>query len=251
MGKNQGGGYQMGLFAHKTEVTIDGFCRQFYDSVVFHAVVAGLDFNELWWKTVFSSVVEADKSFAVIDKPLFLREMTALRLELFALAWGHKFKHEKFTVPQSVFTRQYLDEHGKREVWDIMLAYNHVIAQSVTATATGEQMEGRIGRARRTGINLARTDMYSKQFTVICGGIEPSAITEEQNRWLDAIARVANRIGADIRRSDCVATNLLAARLADRLNCDANLSSEALFRLSAVIFGLYEGATEALKDISL
>ena len=43
----------------------------------------------------------------------------------------------------------------------------------------------------------------------------------------------------------------LTARLAYRINCEPNLSREALFRLEAVTFGFYEGAMEALKSVKL
>lgn len=239
----------MGLFGRKTEVSIDGFCRQFYDSQVFYPVITGEDISRVWWDTIFNSLVEADESLSLIDKALFIREMTALRLELFALAWAHRFKHEKFTMPQSVFTRQYLEENGKLELWDIMGEYNQAIAQSATLTETREEIGGRTGRARITYINELRSQSWERWCADV--HVDPSAPTEEQKRFLGCVARVANRIGADVKRNDCILAKRLSARLADRLKCDPNLGAEALFRLSAVAFGLYEGAREAIKDVSL
>ena len=115
-------------------------------------------------------------------------------------------------------------------------------------TKTGEQMEGRMARARVTSLNLSRVKMFAKWAEANIG--DPSAPTEKE-KTLACVARVANRVGTDIRRNDCILVKRLAARLADRLSCEPNLSAEALFRLGAVIFGLYEGAMKAIKSVSL
>lgn len=235
----------MGLLNRKPKTSIEDFCRQFYDSVVFHPIIAGEDFNKVWWDTVFDSVAEDDKSFAVIDKSSFTQEMTALRLELFGLAWGHKFKKEKFIIPQSVFTRHYLEESERLEIWDIMGEYNQASAQSAKMTESGQQMDVR----QAVLVNKARADMFDKW--VDANIVDPSNPTEQEKTFLNCVARVANRIGADIRRNDCILVKRLAARLADRLGCDINLKPEALFKLGAVIFGLYEGAREAIKSVNL
>jgi hypothetical protein len=239
----------MGLLSRKPKTSIEEFCQQFYDSVVFHPIIAGEDFNKIWWDTVFDSVAEADKSFAVIDKTLFIREMTALRLELFGLAWRHKFKREKFTIPQSAFTRKYLEENEKLDIWDIMGEYNQAVAQSATLTETGELVKGRVGRAQITFTNVLRANMFDKWAETNIS--DPSAPTEEEKMLADCVARVANRIGADIKRNDCILVKRLTARLADRLGCDVNLKPEAFLKLGAVIFGLYNGAKEAIKSVNI
>lgn len=235
----------MGLLNRKPKTSIEEFCRQFYDSVVFHPMVAGVDFNKVWWDTVFDSIVEADKSFALIDKAMFIREMAALRLELFGLAWGHKFKQEEFTIHQSTFTRHYLEESEKLEIWDIMGEYNQAIAQSVTMTEDGKQMDAlRVAKA-----NLARFNFFKKWLEA--NPVDRSALTEEEKTLLGCVKSVANRIGADVKRNDCILVKRLAARLADRLGCDINLKPEALFWLGTAIYGLYEGAKEAIKSVNI
>jgi len=228
----------MGLFKRKPKTSIEDACRQFYDFQIFHAVIAGEDVSKGILDTMFDSVVEADQSFAKIERTLFYQEMCALRLELFGLAWGHKFKQEKFAIQQSIFTRHYLDESGKLEMWAIMGEYNQAVADSVTLKATGERMEDwQVVQA-----NKAKVDMFDKWTEANKG-----ATTELDN----CVARVANRIGADISRNDSILTKRLAARLADRLGCDVNLNTEAIFRLSALVYGLYNGAREAIKSVNL
>jgi hypothetical protein len=235
----------MAPFGHKTKVTPKGFCREFYDSQVFNVAIAGHDMSSAYWDTVFRSIVEADESFAGTDKDVFVREMNAMRLELFGLAWGRKFKKEKYTIPQSTFTRQYLKQNGKLELWDIMGEYNRAIADSVTLTENGERM----GDRRVDEVNLARLDMLEKWLNVNVKDTEN--LTEEEDEAVKSFTRVANRIGADVSRNDCILVKRLGARLADRLGCSLNLGTEALFRLAATIYGLYQGAMEAIKDISL
>jgi hypothetical protein len=104
-----------------------------------------------------------------------------------------------------------------------------------------------MGRARITYINTSRIGMFDKWADANMGN-QP---TGEEKKHLDCVARVANRIGADIRRNDCILIKLLSAKLAERLNCEPNLSVEAFFRLGAAIFGLYEGAKEAIKSVNL
>ena len=240
----------MGLFSRKPKISIEEFCREFYDTQIFHPIIAEIDVWSAFLETVSKSVSEADQSFAAIDLTLFRKEMTALRMELFGLAWMHKFKREEYTIPQSLFTKRYLEENGRLDIWDIMGEYNQAIAQSSVMTATGEQMGGRLGRARIVSLNKLRTDLFMKWAEANLRDSKSTTKEEQQDR-ADCAAHALNRIGADIRRADCVAVKLLAARLAVRLRCRKDLESEALFRLETVIFGFYKGAEEYLKSVNL
>jgi len=247
----------MGLFNKKQKVGVEEFCRQFYDNVIFHPIIAGQDFNEVWYDNVFHSIVEADKSFAVVDKSVFHREMTALRLELLGLAWLYKFPDNKFTIPQSIFTRQYLESNGKLELWDSMVEYNKVIAQSAFPTPSGIQMHTRLGkqmqerlkRGKTTFVNTFRWGVFEKWAEANID--DPSAPTEEEKILGSCVICVVSRMLADIRKNDCMLVKLLAVRLAERVGYDASLNAEAFLRLGAVIFGLYEGAEKAIKVIKL
>ena len=235
----------MGLLGRKPKVGIEEFCREFYDSQVFHAVISGEDVGKGILDAMLDSVAEANESFATIDRTLFYQEMRALRLEVFALAWAHRFKREEFTIPQSFFTRHYLEENGKLDIWDIMGEYNQAIDDSVTLTATGERMEDwRVAKA-----NVARFNMWNKWMEANIS--DPKSMTKEDEDHAKCVARVANRIGADIRRNNSILVGRLAARLADRLGCNINLETEALFRLGAFIYGFYRGAKEYLKSVEL
>lgn len=239
----------MGLLSRKPKIGIEEFCREFYNAQIFHPMIAGEDFSTFWLDTVFNSVVEADKSFTLIDKTMFIREMTALRLELFALAWRDRFRQEKNTIPQSVFTRRYLEEKEKFELWEIMGEYNQVVAQSATANKTGEQVGGRTGRALVTFVNMTRSNMWEDWCKANLK--DTSNLSKEEEASLQSVARVINRFGADIKREDCVLPKMLSSKLLDRVGYKPRLAVEAAFRISAVIFGFYEGAKEAIKSVNL
>lgn len=237
----------MGLFNRNPKIGIEEFCREFYDTQIFHPIIAGTDLSSVWWDTVFNSIVEADQSFAVVDKSVFQREMTAIRLELFALAWMHKFKRDKYTIPQSIFTQHYLEENGKLGIWDAMQRYNLAVAQTATMTATGEQAEA----WRVAQVNEARVDMFDKWAEANIG--DPSAPTEKEKMLVNCVAWVGNRIGADLTKNNEIGNRRITALLLYRVGWkeDEDLSEEALFKLAAVIYGLYEGAQEAIKSVNL
>jgi len=241
----------MGLLSRKPKMGIEEFCREFYDTYIFHPIKLpdGEDIGSAFWNSAFNFVVEADQSFALIDRAVFRREMTALRLELLALAWGHKFKREKFTIPQSVFTRRYLEENEKFELWEIMGEYNQVVAQSATANKTGEQVSGRTGRALVTFVNMTRSNMWEDWCKANLK--DTSNLSKEEEASLQSVARVINRFGADIKREDCVLPKMLSSKLLDRVGYKPRLAVEAAFRISAVIFGFYEGTKETIKSVNL
>ena len=234
----------MGLFSRKPKVSVEEFCHDFYDSQIFNPPkIGGVDLSLAFWEHAFNSIVESDESFKSIDFNRFREEMTALRIELFGLAWADKFKKEQFTIPQSFFTKRYLEENEMEQIWDIIGEYNQIIASSATMNETGEQIEqmgGRIGRARATRINVLRHNMFVKWVEANIGNKDN--LTDEEKARSQCVARVCNRIGVDITHHDCIAAKALAAKLADRLGCDVGLNSVALFRLSAIIFGLHRGA---------
>ncbi|MFC2014699.1 hypothetical protein ACFLUP_01755 [Chloroflexota bacterium] len=178
-------------------------------------------------------MMEADASFAVVDIEVFKLEMTALRLELFGLAWIHQLKKDKYVLPEIFFTKNYLEQNKQQEIWNIMGEYNQAIARSGADIASGERMR----RGWVSFINTLRIELFKKW---VEAGVDEKCA-----------ARVSNRTGTDVAWSKQITLNYLTARLADRLGCDINTDHEALFKLQAVILGLYNGATEAIKSVNL
>jgi len=122
----------MSLFSKKPEVNFKDFCRNFYDNQILNPVIGRSDFGGVFPDYAKTSLTEVDPDFAKVDTLLLKNELIALRFELFALAWLHKFG-EKPAIAQSFFTKKYLQEKGKIEIWNGMEHYNKGISHSVTA----------------------------------------------------------------------------------------------------------------------
>jgi hypothetical protein len=240
----------MGLFSGKPKVSTSDFCQDFYDNRVFKATIAGVDMNDVMFNSFFDSVVKADSSFAVVDKSVFAREITALRLELFALAWKHKFTHDKYQVPQSIFTWKYLVEHGQSVLWDIMGEYNYTIAEAESFDRFGNPIGGRIGRASAVASNSMRMDISKGWMKRVDAGEFGSEQTKKDEA-LKAVVRVINRLMADVNRADSILIRRLTTKFAYRLNCPESMSSEGIITLGGIVLRLYRGSVEALKDVSL
>jgi hypothetical protein len=191
----------------------------------------------------FKSVVEVDQSFAVIDPTVFKWEMTALRIELFGLALMHHLQLEEHCLREIVFTNSYLGQNGQLEIWDIMYEYNKTIARAMelpsrepvrryfTPLASEEAIQkGRLGFMHDLRVDLS--DKWAK------AGVVP-----------ECSARVANRVSTRDTWSNRSGIEMLTDSLVQRLGCQLN--TEALFRLRAVIFGLYNGAKEAIESVNL
>jgi len=232
----------------KPEFRIGECCRQFYDKNIFNGTTVGKD---VWYDlldTYFKSIAEVDQSFSSIDQELFRNEMTALRMVLFAFALGcaKKFNTDEFTLPASFFTSGYLKEKGRLDIFDIMSAYNRAIARSAIMDANLQKYSGKTGNALIIRVNDLRSRMALKWADIyVSDRVIP---LQEQKNKVSCINMVANRLGTDIEREDGVAVKSLCAEIATRLRDGENLNSEAISKLSAIIFDFYRGAEEYLES---
>jgi hypothetical protein len=230
----------------RPEFRVEDCCRQFYDKNIFGENTVG---TEVWsglLDNYFKSITEVDQSFLSANKELFRDEMTALRIVLFEFALGcsKKFNGDEFTLPASFFTRSYLKEKGRLDIFDIMPAYNKAIARSAIMDANLQKYSGKTGNALIIRVNDLRSRMALKWAEIYVG--DRAIPLQEQKNKISCINMVANRIGADIEREDGVVVKSLCAELATRLRDGENLNYEAMSQLSAIIFGFYRGAEEYL-----
>jgi hypothetical protein len=151
-----------------------------------------------------------------------------LVLELFSLAWLHQFKKIEKVLPQTIFTKKYLTQTNHFNNWQIMAEYNQAIAQSST--------------------DLTKTDWVKKGWITYLNNLRASLFDKWVEEGLDpeCTARVANRIGTEVAWEKGLTVGRLTARIVDRLGCDINLKSEALFVLGAIFIGFYNGSKEAI-----
>jgi hypothetical protein len=216
-------------------VSVQDFFQDFYDSQVFHPVIAGQDMKWAYIDTAYDTIIKADNLFNSVDRNVFRKEMLALRMEMIGLASTHNVKNAERLLNQSLFTRDYLYKNGEPEIWDIMGEYNQSIAMSSTDIAKSE-------RAQRSVITLANTvraslaEKYMKKYY-------------KEGMDIKCMARVCNRECCEVAWADNVTVRYLTARFADRVGCNEDINSDALMAIASVIWGFYQGAKEAIRSV--
>lgn len=228
----------MTLLTRKHRTGVDEFCQHFYDTNIFHAIVAGTDLYANFCEVSYDSVVQADSRFTAIDRQLFRQELTAVHMELFSLAWTHcrKFKPDAYLLRQTIFTKDYLEREGCQRIWDIMLEYNRAIADSLNETIYSIPIE-RVRRGKAAFLNSFRFNLCKEW--VKDGTDEYCA------------ARILSRMFTENAWNRKITLKHLTAQCTRRLQNDLNLNDEALFKLSVVMYGLYNGARDAIKSVTL
>lgn len=212
-------------------VTVDKFCREFYDKNILHPIVSDTNFGALFSDMVREAVIQADPYFTAVDPESFESEMKVLRFEVFGLAWLHELGREKsgdqFVIGQSDFTRRYLEEKGRLDIWENMEPYNQAIARSSTL-------------GHQEGVSLAQMnrERFLKCSCWYMQRIEPKCAI-----------RAANRLFTEEAWERRITAGLLMAALCDQLRCEVN--KEARFRLMSAIIGLYEGSKSAIHEVDV
>jgi len=224
----------MVFFIKKQEVNLDEFCRDFYEKNILNPVIEGIDVGAAFYDTARRLIIEADPNFASISPEKFAAEITLLRFELFALAWLHKFG-DKLVVAQSSFTKDYLHEKKRGDIWNDSEPYNQAIARSSTAGKSPNNAFDRVFLGTR---NLKLADLFDEYHKQ---GFDPKCI-----------ARALNRLFTDAAWKKDITANFLMFVLCDRLELKPNEpNKEAKFRLTAIIYGLYDGARQSLDKIKI
>jgi len=225
----------MSIFSKKQEVNLEDFCRDFYEKNILNPVIEGIDAGSAYFDTVRKSVMEADQNFTNINSQKFATEMIPLRFELFALAWLHQFG-DKSAVAQSVFTKLFLQENKRNDIWDASESYNQAIARSSTIGKTSKKPSDRVDLARVMKTRADLFDQYHKE------GYDPKCV-----------ARALNRLFSDKAWEKGITAGLLMFALCDRLGFEQDFkpNKEAQFRLTTIIRGLYDGARQSLEKIKI
>jgi hypothetical protein len=230
-------GESVSLFTKKQEVTLEGFCRDFYDKNIMAPILEGIDLNAGFVEVIKKELVEVDPKLSTIDEKKLAAEVVLLRLEIFGLAWQYQFG-ERSAVAQSVFTKNYLHEKGRDDIWDNLLFYNKAIARSSTLKrkATDETDWEYLAKVVKTRAD--QFDQYYKE------GYDPSAV-----------ARALNRLFTKDAWYNDITVRLLMMGLFDHLGFGPDnevwANQEAQFRFKAIIVGFYRGALQAMENIKI
>lgn len=164
-----------------------------------------------------------------VDTHLLQRELSAARLELFAIAWLDEFERGQSILPHSSFTRRYIKQIGRTDVWASMSAYNEVIARA------GTLVDGVVDSNLVSRLDRMKSDMLSQWVR--------KGFDEE------SVLRVANRLLTRIEPQNS-ALNLMANHFID---CTGHGQYQAtvLSPVSGLMFGFYKEARNALSEINL
>jgi hypothetical protein len=225
----------MSLFKKKQEVYLETVCRIFYDNVILDCVVDGRDINAAIFDILRNALVATDNNFASVEPQKFNNEIVVLQFELFGLAWLHQFG-DKSAILQSTFTKNYLQEKKRDDIWDAMEPYNQAIARSSTLGRTSKNAFDRPYLAR---VMLTRANSFDKFHQE---GYDPKSI-----------ARALNRLFADDVWRKGTTAGLLLFALCDRLgfNPDFKPSKEAQSRWFIEINDFYDKTKQSLRNMKI
>lgn len=224
----------MSFFSKKQEVNLEDFCRDFYDKNYINPVIGGVDVGSVLYDTARRSIIEADSEFEKIDLKKFSAEMIILQFELFALAWLHKFG-DRPAIAQSVFTKNYLNEKKRGDIWEHAEDYNQAIARS---SAAGKSKEKAFDRVYLVKVNTTRMNLFEQYHKE---GFDDKCI-----------ARVLNRLFSEDAWKKTITPNFLVFTLCDRLGFGQDEpNKEAQERLTYVVRMTYDGAFQALENIKI
>ncbi|PIY97113.1 MAG: hypothetical protein COY66_01240 [Candidatus Kerfeldbacteria bacterium CG_4_10_14_0_8_um_filter_42_10] len=108
----------------KKKVSIEDFCQDFYDNHIFSST----DGKDYYSSILSQFITEKVELIAInVDKQKLINELIALQIELLGLACTHKYVSGEIVIHQNFFTKSYLIENGKNEIWNSMYDYNDII----------------------------------------------------------------------------------------------------------------------------
>jgi hypothetical protein len=227
----------MGIFNKKQEVTIEDFCRDFYEKNILNPVIHGVDAGMVYFDVARKSIVEADQNFSKITSQKLASEVIPLRFELFALAWTHKFISGKNVVAQSAFTKRYLLEKGRKDIWDGMDDYSKAIDGATLHWLTS------LGKMNLSFNYHVREDLAAEN------------IEEAKKLGIDideSVERVNYRLWSENAWRQKIILTVIQSVFYKKLRLNPDeLNDEALFRIAVIIKGLYDGARQSIDRIKI
>lgn len=227
----------MSIFSKKQEVEIEPFCRLFYENVILSCIVDGVDINAQIFDTLKKALADTDSNFANIDSQKFNNEIVALQFELYALAWLHQFGKElEVVIKQSVFTKRYLNEINRKDIWEAMEMYEEAIARSTTIGRTPEKEADRVylGFVNETRMKLFEK-YYEKGFDQKC------------------VARTLGLLFSEEVWKKGITAGLLLFAFCDRLGFEKNFepTKETHYRWFIEINDFYKKFRESLRRVKI
>jgi len=219
----------MGFF--KQKVNLEDFCRDFYDNIIINPV----DFMREYAENLKKGATSVDQKFVDVDLNKLKNELIFLQFELFALAFTHKFISGKIVIAQSIFTKNYLQQKNKNEIWNGMGYYNEYINLATLYWLSS------LGKINLPFNQNMRKDLAEDNIKVA----KDMAINIDE-----VVQFVNNRLWSENSwRQNFVIRELLQA-ICGKLNIQG-LNKEAIIQLGSPIIALYEIVKKSLDDVKI
>jgi len=225
----------MSFFSRKQKIKLEDFCRNFYDTQIFNPTVNGVNFSSALPDYMTEKI---DPVFAHVDKQKLTDELITLRIELFALAWTHKYAGGgMIVINQSIFTKDYLYKKGEDDIWNNMEDYCTIIDR-----ATLELI--------RTLGKVSKIFNYNQRKGFIANNIE---IAEKNGISIDeCVNRVNNRMLSEAAWMKKMMLGPLAYLFCERIGLYLNdIDPETGFHLMVFINGFYAGAKQSWDKVKI
>lgn len=227
----------MSFFSRKKEIGLEEFCRDFYDTQILNPTVSKLDVGNVFVEVIKNNIVEVNPEFSKTESGKLNDEIKILRFELFALAWTHKFISGKIVICQSDFTKSYLQEKNRHDIWAGMQPYNDMIDGATLHWLT------HLGK-----INLSFNYNVREELTK-----ENIKVANELNiENDDRVMRVNHRILSENAWRQKLILGPIVLTLCERTGINAHdVNQEAQFRLAVMIKGLYDGSKQSWEKVKI
>jgi hypothetical protein len=223
-------------------INVEQFCGKLYDNCVFFSAHENSKENQqAYWGFIYLSIKAISNKFQHIELDAFSREMTALQYELFGLAWMHHSSsekrafEEKTSLDEIVFTKNYMEQHGYREIWDIMSYYNKTIADAL--------LHPSIKAKDRPFPSLIAID-DEMSYCITHQNFIKKLRKDGIDKWkekvgLDCATHVANRISFPDDWGGCPIALMLTMAFAERLEWKVDLRAEGFAGFEQLIDRIY------------
>lgn len=227
------------------EASIDETNRRYYDEYIFPDDESAIATVEQFAATAKEDICKIDSTFKKADLAHLASELAVLRLEVFALAWLHWFGHES-AIDQRHFTRIYLQDMGRSDLWEHMADYNEAIADSVVS----EKEKAWVGAITNARFRI------TKEWIAGFGGIDEakSYFGTDWKQVARQVGQVANTVMAEDAWDHNIVQFFLAAALWKRLGLgDMSRNrrhDEAIRQLSIWINSMYDDASRIIESES-
>ncbi len=195
---------------------------------------------EAYAEIIKGMAIQLDSRFTDVDIQKLKYELTALRFELFALAFTHKFVSNKIIIAQSIFIKHYLQEKGENDILNGMDSYNRTIN---TATLNWLDSLGKVNLP----YNYRMMNSLCEENTKNIKEMEINA--DEMD---DILKKINNRTWSENSWKYKFILSYLQLNLYKNLNINPEtLNDEALAHIATTIKCFYDESKKSLAKVKI